>query len=53
MSQITTTGYYGSGWWWYRPLGGKITSVSNEGNLITVNLCISNVSMTGNGRVFI
>lgn len=35
------------------PLGGKITSVSNEGNLITVNLCISNVSMTGNGRVFI
>jgi len=53
MSQITTTGYYGGGWWWYCPLGGKITSVSNEGNLITVNLCISNVSMTGNGRVFI
>lgn len=53
MSQVTITGYYGSGWWWYCPLGGKITSVSNEGNLITVNPCILNALMNGVEIVFI
>lgn len=53
MSQVTITGYYAGGWYVYYPLYCAIVSVNYSVNSIVINRYISNVSMTGNGRVFI